>query len=143
MMVMADAYGADARLVAFMQYVRAVMVAIVASIIARFWVHAPAVASAAPAVWFAPIHALPFFRNAVPRSCSDYSRPHFPHSGRNIPDTHVPRCGSTIQRSCRNRIAKLAAGGQLFTSWLDDWLAVYPGNSCVCHPGFTENDSIF
>jgi hypothetical protein len=57
MMVMADAYGADARLVAFMQYVRVVMVAIVASIIARLWVHAPAVAAAAPAVWFAPIHA--------------------------------------------------------------------------------------
>jgi uncharacterized protein len=40
MMVMADAYGADARLDAFMQYVRVVMVAIVASIIARLWVHA-------------------------------------------------------------------------------------------------------
>jgi uncharacterized protein len=60
MMVMADAYGADARLVAFMQYVRVVMVALVASIIARFWAHAPVVAVAAPAVWFAPIHALPF-----------------------------------------------------------------------------------
>jgi membrane AbrB-like protein len=57
MMVMADAYGADARLVVFMQYVR--VVAIVASIIARLWVHAPAVAAAAPAVWFATIHALP------------------------------------------------------------------------------------
>jgi uncharacterized protein len=65
MMVMADAYGADARLVAFMQYVRVVMVAIVASIIARLWVHAPAVASAAPAVWFAPIHALPFFETLI------------------------------------------------------------------------------
>jgi membrane AbrB-like protein len=65
MMVMADAYGADARLVAFMQYVRVVMVALVASIIARFWVHAPAVASAAPAVWFAPLHALPFFETLV------------------------------------------------------------------------------
>ena len=65
MMVMADAYGADARLVAFMQYVRVVMVAIVASIIARLWVHAPAVASAAPAVWFAPFHALPFFETLV------------------------------------------------------------------------------
>ena len=65
MMVMADAYGADARLVAFMQYVRVVMVAIVASIIARLWVHAPVVASAAPAVWFAPIHALPFFETLV------------------------------------------------------------------------------
>ena len=58
MMVMADAYGIDARLVVFMQYVRVVMVAIVASIIARLWVHAPAVAAATPEVWFAPIHAL-------------------------------------------------------------------------------------
>ena len=65
MMVMADAYGADARLVAFMQYVRVLMVALVASIIARFWVHAPAVAAAAPAVWFAPIHALPFLETLV------------------------------------------------------------------------------
>lgn len=60
MMVMADAYGADARLVAFMQYVRVVMVAIVASIIARLLIHAPMVAVATPAVWFAPIRALPF-----------------------------------------------------------------------------------
>src|ERR1700743_1061351 len=65
MMVMADAYGADARLVAVMQYVRVVMVAIVASIIARLWVHAPAVAVAAPAVWFAPIHALPLIETLV------------------------------------------------------------------------------
>src|ERR1700735_1534453 len=65
MMVMADAYGADARLVAFMQYVRVLMVALVASILARFWVHAPAVAAAAPAVWFAPIHALPFLETLV------------------------------------------------------------------------------
>jgi uncharacterized protein len=65
MMVMADAYGADARLVVFMQYVRVVMVAIVASIIARLWIHAPAVAAAAPAVWFAPIHALPLMETLV------------------------------------------------------------------------------
>jgi uncharacterized protein len=65
MMVMADAYGADARLVVFMQYVRVVMVAIVASIIARLWVHPPAVAAAAPEVWFAPIHALPLIETLV------------------------------------------------------------------------------
>jgi uncharacterized protein len=64
-MVMADAYGADARLVVFMQYVRVVMVAIVASIIARLWVHAPAAAAAAPAVWFAPIHVLAFVETLV------------------------------------------------------------------------------
>src|SRR6202046_3133584 len=65
MMVMADAYGADARLVAFMQYVPVLMVALVASLIARFWVHAPAVAAGARAVWFAPIHALPFLETLV------------------------------------------------------------------------------
>ena len=48
-----------------MQYVRVVMVAIVASIIARLWVHAPAVAAAAPEVWFAPIYALPLIETLV------------------------------------------------------------------------------
>ncbi|MGN6549032.1 MAG: AbrB family transcriptional regulator [Pararhizobium sp.] len=38
MMLMAEAFGADARLVAFMQYARVVMVALAASIIARLWV---------------------------------------------------------------------------------------------------------
>jgi uncharacterized protein len=49
------------RLVAFMQYVRVIMVAIVASIIARMWVHAPAVVAEASAGWFPPIEILPFF----------------------------------------------------------------------------------
>src|SRR5258708_9369984 len=48
-----------------MQYVRVLMVAIVASIIARFWVHAPAGAAAAAVVWFAPIHALRFVETLV------------------------------------------------------------------------------
>lgn len=60
MMIMADAYGADARLVAIMQYLRIFMVALLASIIARFWVHAASAATVAPAVWFAPIDGLPF-----------------------------------------------------------------------------------
>ena len=37
MMIMAGAFGADARLVAFMQYLRVVLVAAVASLVARFW----------------------------------------------------------------------------------------------------------
>jgi uncharacterized protein len=41
MMIMAGAFGADARLVAFMQYLRVVLVAAVASLVARFWVGAP------------------------------------------------------------------------------------------------------
>ena len=39
MMVMAEAYGADSRLVAFMQYLRVVMVAAVASILALIFAH--------------------------------------------------------------------------------------------------------
>ena len=39
MMVMAEAYGADVRLVAFMQYLRVVMVAAVASIVALLFAH--------------------------------------------------------------------------------------------------------
>ena len=40
MMVLAGAFGADARLVAFMQYLRVVIVAALASIVARLWVGA-------------------------------------------------------------------------------------------------------
>lgn len=38
MVIMAEAFGADARLVAFMQYVRVVCVVTVASLVANFWV---------------------------------------------------------------------------------------------------------
>jgi uncharacterized protein len=51
MMLMAGAFGADARLVALMQYLRVVLVAAVASVVARQWLAAPvgaAVASTAP-----------------------------------------------------------------------------------------------
>ena len=37
MMLMAAAYGADIRLVAFMQYLRVLLVALVATIVARLW----------------------------------------------------------------------------------------------------------
>jgi membrane AbrB-like protein len=59
MMLMAEAYGADVQLVAFMQFSRVVFVAGAASLIARFWLHAAA--GAPPAVvWFAPIDWLSF-----------------------------------------------------------------------------------
>ena len=51
MVVMAEAYGADARLVAFMQYLRVVLVAIVASAVAHFAVHQAAVTPP----WFSPL----------------------------------------------------------------------------------------
>ncbi len=54
MVLMGEAYGADARLVAFMQFLRVVLVALTASVVARLWgLHAGA-AVASPD-WFAPV----------------------------------------------------------------------------------------
>ena len=51
MMLMAQAFGADAQLVAFMQYMRVVFVAASAALVARFWLGVSDAASNAP-VWF-------------------------------------------------------------------------------------------
>lgn len=51
MMVLAGAFGADARLVAFMQYLRVVIVAALASVVARVWVGASG-AVVPHIVWF-------------------------------------------------------------------------------------------
>jgi len=61
MVVMAEAYGADAQLVAFMQYLRVVVVAAAASIVARFWgLNVGHAAAAAPAVvWFPAVAWVP------------------------------------------------------------------------------------
>jgi membrane AbrB-like protein len=57
MVLMADAYGADMRLVAFMQYLRVLLVALIASLIARFFTLGGA---PPPASWFttaaSPVH---------------------------------------------------------------------------------------
>ena len=54
MVLMADAFGADARLVAFMQYLRVIFVSIAAAVIAGLWVDTSSVE--APAiVWFPAI----------------------------------------------------------------------------------------
>ncbi len=54
MMLMAEAFGADARLVAFMQYARVVMVAVAASVISRIWVEASGGHAPSPDL-FAPV----------------------------------------------------------------------------------------
>jgi membrane AbrB-like protein len=55
MVVMAEAFGADARLVAFMQYFRVACVASLASVVATIWVHKTGTAH--PAInWFPPVH---------------------------------------------------------------------------------------
>jgi membrane AbrB-like protein len=54
MMIMAEAYGADAQTVALMQYLRVVFVASAASAIARFWLGGSGAAH--PVGWLAAIH---------------------------------------------------------------------------------------
>jgi membrane AbrB-like protein len=58
MIVMAEAYGADGRLVAFMQYLRVAVVAVTASIVARVWGLNPSHV-VANITWFPPISWLP------------------------------------------------------------------------------------
>ena len=57
MMIMAEAYGADARLVAFMQYLRVVFVASFATLVAHFGGHDGA--AMPPHAWFEPVPMLP------------------------------------------------------------------------------------
>src|SRR5262245_53935474 len=58
MTIMAEHYGADPRLVAFMQYLRVVLVAVVAAIVARLFGVAP-VHVPHTIVWFPPVAWLP------------------------------------------------------------------------------------
>ncbi|WP_353644889.1 AbrB family transcriptional regulator [Mesorhizobium sp. WSM2239] len=54
MVLMADAFGADARLVAFMQYLRVIFVSVAAALIARLWVDTSGVEPPAT-IWFPAI----------------------------------------------------------------------------------------
>jgi membrane AbrB-like protein len=57
MVVMAGSFGADTRLVAFMQYLRVFVVVIVATLVARYWIgQAPDAVQAV--VWFPPLDAV-------------------------------------------------------------------------------------
>ncbi|MGD9476303.1 AbrB family transcriptional regulator [Shinella sp. G-2] len=57
MLIMAEAYGADARLVAFMQYLRVLFVASLATLVAHFGGHDGA--AIPPHAWFEPVPVLP------------------------------------------------------------------------------------
>jgi uncharacterized protein len=60
MVMLGEAEGGDARLIAFMQYSRVLLVALAAALVARFWA-GTAGAHAASASWLAPVH----WRNLV------------------------------------------------------------------------------
>jgi hypothetical protein len=55
---MADSFGGDGRLVAFIQYLRVVFVAVAAVAVARFWGHTSS--AAASIIWFPAIHGTAF-----------------------------------------------------------------------------------
>lgn len=59
MVLMAGAFGADQRLVAFMQYLRVLMVTVAAALIARLWVDTSGVEVAAPP-WFPALDPIGF-----------------------------------------------------------------------------------
>jgi membrane AbrB-like protein len=59
MVLMAEAFGADQRLVAFMQYMRVILVSMAAALVARLWVDTSGVEVPA-IVWFPQIDAGPF-----------------------------------------------------------------------------------
>ena len=54
MVLMAEAFGADARLVAFMQYLRVVIVTLAAAFVARLWVDTSGI-TPPTTIWFPPI----------------------------------------------------------------------------------------
>lgn len=62
MAIMAEAYGADIRLVALMQYLRVVMVALAASVVSMCFGIAPESAGAAPSFWETFFPALDIFQ---------------------------------------------------------------------------------
>lgn len=67
MILMSEAYGADARLVAVMQYLRVVLVVIAASLVSRIWTKTAAVPP--EIIWFPAISWAPFFATLVLAAC--------------------------------------------------------------------------
>ncbi|MGB3390190.1 MAG: AbrB family transcriptional regulator [Pseudaminobacter sp.] len=59
MVLMAETFGADARLVAFMQYLRVIFVSVTAALVARLWVDTSGV-EIPEKIWFPAIDWLPF-----------------------------------------------------------------------------------
>lgn len=59
MVLMAETFGADARLVAFMQYLRVIFVSVAAALVARLWVDTSGT-TVPEKIWFPSIDWLPF-----------------------------------------------------------------------------------
>jgi len=64
MVLMSEGFGGDPRLVAYMQFLRVILVALVASIVARLWV-APGALPRAAIDWFPAVAAGPFWETVA------------------------------------------------------------------------------
>ena len=64
MVLMSEGFGGDPRLVAYMQFLRVIVVALVASIVARLWV-APGALPRAAIDWFPAVAAGPFWETVA------------------------------------------------------------------------------
>ena len=104
MILMADAFGADVGLVAFMQYLRVVFVAITASLIARFWVQ----------------------RNAADYRCQLPGLPYPETPGGRSYCGHGHWWRASHRRLCGYRVAALVARNRLRLSWLADGPVLHP-----------------
>jgi membrane AbrB-like protein len=62
MVLMSEGFGGDPRLVALMQFLRVMLVALVASIVARLWVAPGAAGTRAAVDWFPALAAMPFWQ---------------------------------------------------------------------------------
>ena len=65
MVLMSEGFGGDPRLVALMQFLRVMLVALAASIVARLWVAPGAAAVRAAVDWFPAVAAAPFWQTVV------------------------------------------------------------------------------
>ena len=132
MMLMSGAFGADARLVAFMQYLRVVLVAAVASAVARLWLGAARRCHAGPAL--VSCHALAGFHRDIddrrPRRCA---RLQTADSGRRVARAHDRRRRSRSDGPRDDHAPAMAAGRELRIPGLERRLGLYAGNphSCV------------
>jgi uncharacterized protein len=73
MTLMAEAYGEDVRLVAFMQYLRVVFVAIVASLVSRIWLGSAGAVT--HTVWFPPLAWAPLMATAAVAAVGAFAGP--------------------------------------------------------------------
>ena len=129
MTLMAEAFGADVRLVAFMQYLRVVLVTVVASVVARIWA-TPSGDHIASVVWFPPMQWTPFAETMALVGVGTFIAPLL-----RIPagPMLVPMVAGSLAAWFRrhdDRTAAVAAGGKLRDCRLEHRSALHPPDTC-------------